>query len=192
MAKLSDLKMKNIRKVIAVDVDGEIQIVTIKNIMGAKRNKYIEEIANLIEDQNSQEEINDAIYTKLFTECTDLEIDEDVMEVLNNPTGAMLQIMREVMEMLHELQCEIMFTRLLDLNNLEESLYSQLLLLKANTISEVTKEIKGYEKNIEKNEVIRERAEKRKKLAEKKENADADLKEIEEIEKVEEIEEDDE
>ena len=181
MVTLSDLEMDEIRKVIMVDINGNLQAVTIKNLTGEKRDLYISQMKEEFENEkNSKEEINEKFFTKLFIECTDLIIDRDIMPLLDNPTGGMIKVMNEIIEILHELQCQMMLTQLMQLNIIEESLYTQLILLKTNSIEEIAKETDGYKKKLEKNEVLNNRALRKEKIEEQKREADKEEQEMEE------------
>ena len=81
--------------------------------------------------------------------CTDLEVDEPIVETLSNPSGDLLYLMRDVMDIFNELQMELLLNQYNTLNELEKLNYSQLMVLKSQKIDMITKKSKQIQNEID-------------------------------------------
>lgn len=157
MVKLSDLKLKEIRKSIDVDINGEIQEINIFNPNSEQREEIKTKIQKLTDEGKEGLVLIEDIFNDMFSELTNIVVDENIIDVLNAPTGNMLIIMQEVFEIIREIQVEIAIMNYQNLCQLESLKYSELNLLKVQHIELISKdvekvkaEIDNFKKNIKK------------------------------------------
>lgn len=150
MINLSDLKMNKIRKTFEVDINGDIQEVVIYNLLGQERNELKNKLSEVAQKGLEGTELIEEIYTDVFMNCTNIVIDDELIEVLNAPTGNILKVMQEVYDIIHEVQTEEMLEKYRTLCDLQSTEYAKLMLLKTQETLLVTEECKKVDKNIKK------------------------------------------
>ena len=106
----------------------------------------MKEMAN---NEKKDSEIAEELYTDILMYCTDLEVDEPIVETLSNPSGDLLYLMRDVMDIFNELQMELLLNQYNTLNELEKLNYSQLMVLKSQKIDMITKKSKQIQNEID-------------------------------------------
>lgn len=160
MVKLSDLKLKEIRKSIDVDINGEIQEINIFNPNSEQREEIKTKIQKLTDEGKEGLVLIEDIFNDMFSELTNIVVDENIIDVLNVPTGNMLIIMQEVFEIIREIQVEMAIMNYQNLCQLESLKYSELNLLKVQHIDLISKnvekvktEIDKFKKGVDKNGV---------------------------------------
>ena len=142
--KLSLLKLNKVRKTFKVVVDDIEEEIVVYNIMDEPRNKIVDKLLNV--EEGNEENLGKEIYETLFKECTNLEIDCDIDEILDNPRDVASLIIMELHEILHEIQLETVATKMLQLNDLENRMKAVLLEEKTSRIQEVLEDIKAIRK----------------------------------------------
>lgn len=150
MINLSDLKMNKIRKTFEVDINGDIQEVVIYNLLGQERNELKNKLSEVAQKGLEGTELIEEIYTDVFMNYTNIVIDDELIEILNAPTGNMLKVMQEVYDIIHEVQTEEMLEKYRTLCDLQSTEYAKLMLLKTQETLLVTEECKKVDKNIKK------------------------------------------
>lgn len=160
MLNLSDFKLDKIRKTIDVDINGEIQEVVIFNLIGEERSEIKNKIVELTEKGLKGNDLIEEIFTDIFIECTNIIVNEDIIDVLNAPTGNMLKILQEVYEIIHEIEVETSIESYQTLCQMEGLEYAKLSLLKAQHVQlisgecrKVENEINKFQKGVRKNDV---------------------------------------
>ena len=109
-ARLSELKQGVVRCVIPYkDVEGNDKHIEVYNIVGDRRAQILDRLAEIADAEEGQMEYTiNSYYMDLISEFTDLKIEaeDDIIEMLNNPSLAMLILKNELDEMVYELQIE--------------------------------------------------------------------------------------
>ena len=144
--KTSDLVLKPVRRVIPITIEGENTEIKIFNLLNEERMQVMDELRKVSSKEMKEKDIR-RMYKILLEKCTDLKLDGDLIEMLNSPTVELMKVQIELQEILHELECEEMISRIAELNKAESMLYAQLALKKTERIdnllqkiSELTKE----------------------------------------------------
>ena len=148
MVNLSDFKLENIRKTFDVNINGETQEIVIFNALGKDRQNIKDRLSELSQDGLEGTELVEKIYTDIFINHTNIVVDEDIIDVLNAPTGNMLKVMQEVYDIIYEIQTEMAMEKYRMLCDLESTEYAKLMLLKTQETLLITEECKKVEKNI--------------------------------------------
>ena len=109
-------------------------------------NKKIKELSN--NDKNDSE-IAEELYTDILLNCTDLEIDEPIVDMLANPTGNLLLLMRDIIDIFNELQMEMLLNQYNAINELEKLQYTQLMILKSQKVDIIKKKAEKIQDEID-------------------------------------------
>mgnify|MGYP006886766053 FL=1 len=159
--KISDFKLEKIRKEFVVDINGELEKVTVYNILNEEREEIREDLQEIIKDKNvlDAEDVED-IYNILFPVCTNIEVDEDIIDTLNNPNKDMVLILNEVREILDEIYLEVLLGQSQQLSEIEKGLILKKNLLMSEKIELLGNECKELEKEIKDMKESREEVEK--------------------------------
>ncbi len=143
--KISELKLGYIRTSIEVDFNGEKKEVTIFNLVDDKRKEVLDMMIDKQKSNLSESDFINEIMTEIFFECTDLEQDEDIIDVINAPSLGMLNVLNEINEIIHELQCELMLSKITEINRMEQLAYTNLMLAKTQNATRILENIKNLE-----------------------------------------------
>lgn len=156
--KISDLKLPRIRKVISVDVNGKTENITIFNLLGEKRGEMLGVLQDMTSDKTRlDDEDIEAIFNMLFPICTDIVIDESIVNAINNPSNTMITVINEVLEICNELYLEILYYRLREVEELEQAMMTKYILLKTKRIDMLGRDCYSLEKEIKDIERIENR-----------------------------------
>lgn len=149
MLKLSQLKLEEVRETIIVNVGEREEKINIYNLFGEQRSELLDLITKEVEDT---EGLGVKIFTKLFEYCTNLEIDEDITEILENPSEIVSRVYQSLSEILYELQMEIFVGRIANVNEATKLAMVQLMTLKSEKYLRLVAEINELGEDMEYNE----------------------------------------
>ena len=138
MPKLSQLKTERLRNVMEVVIAGKEEVIEIYNPMDDLRNELVQ---MLLDNEDVEDtELGKKLYTKLFNECTNIEVDTDLDEMLNNPSEIISLVMGELNEIVHELQVQSLSLNIMKTNELIKISLINLISTKVDTYYKITKE----------------------------------------------------
>ena len=150
--KVSDFKLEKVRKEFVVEINGELEKVTVYNILNEEREEIRLQLEDIIDGKTEHtlevEDIED-IYNVLFPVCTNIEVDENIIGVLNNPNKDMILVLNEVREILDEIYLEVLLNQSQQLSELEKGLVLKRNLLKGEKVELLAKDCKNLEEEIE-------------------------------------------
>lgn len=150
--KTSDFKLEKIRKEFVVEINGEIEKITVYNILNEEREDVRLKLEDIIDGKTEHTlDVDDIeeIYNVLFPICTNIEVDEDIIDVLNNPNKDMILVLNEVREILDEIYLEVLLNQSQQLSELEKGLVLKRNLLKGEKIELLADDCKKLEKEVE-------------------------------------------
>lgn len=143
--KISELKLGYIRTSIEIDLNGEKKEITIFNLVDDKRKEVLDMMIDKQKSNLSESDFINEIMSEILFECTDLELDEDIIDVINAPSLGMLNVLNEINEIIHELQCELMLSKITEINRMEQLAYTNLMLAKTQNATRILENIKNLE-----------------------------------------------
>lgn len=146
---ISDLELDVVRNQYDVDVFGNIEKVTIFNLLGEDRENIKKMLGGNIENGLEGNELVESVFTEVFELCTDLTLDKNVIEVINKPKLDMIKILQDVKEIVQEVIIETLLERVDMISQLEIASYTQLMILKSEKVNIINKQCKQLEKDIE-------------------------------------------
>ena len=132
--KISELKGNHLRNSFIFSIDDEIREVNVFNPTQEQRELLLNRIKELSNNDKNDSEIAEELYTDILLNCTDLEIDEPIVDMLANPTGNLLLLMRDIIDIFNELQMEMLLNQYNAINELEKLQYTQLMILKSQKV----------------------------------------------------------
>ena len=140
--KISDLKQKEVRKVIAVMLDdNKVEQVTIYNPLGEKR----KEILAMMSDYSNKTTVKDTqeLTKEIIRQLTDLKVykKDNIEDIINNPKGELLIILREINEIKTELEYEFLTQKMMEINQATINLLTARTLEKAKHLHELSLEL---------------------------------------------------
>lgn len=143
-AKLSDLKLQKVRKLIQYEINGEKKIITVFNPIGKKRLQLLEMLSSI--DKVGEENINDVadtLYRTLLKELVDIEVDMKKLTTLDKyPSLALMEINKEIDEIIFELQYEYITGQIRRANQTIISAMSGVLINKTEKINDLLEDLK--------------------------------------------------
>ena len=143
-AKLSDLKLQKVRKIIQYEINGEKKIITVFNPIGKKRLQLLEMLSSI--DKVGEENINDVadtLYRTLLKELVDIEVDMKKLTTLDKyPSLALMEINKEIDEIIFELQYEYIAGQIRMANQTIISAMSGVLINKTEKINSLLEDLK--------------------------------------------------
>lgn len=147
--KISELKGNHLRNSFIFSIDDEIREVNVFNPTQEQREILLNRIKELSNNDKNDSEIAEELYTDILLNCTDLEIDEPIVDILANPTGNLLLLMRDIIDIFNELQMEMLLNQYNAINELEKLQYTQLMILKSQKIDIIKKKAEKIQDEID-------------------------------------------
>ena len=150
-AKLSDLKLPKVRKVIQYEVDGVKKNITVFNPVGKKRLQLLEILSSVdMLGENGSKDIADTLYKTLLKELVDIEVDMKKVTTLDKyPSLTLMEMNKEIEEILFELQYEYISSQIRRANHTIITAMSGVLLNKTNKLNELLEELNAPNKEYE-------------------------------------------
>lgn len=147
--KISELKGNHLRNSFIFSIDDEIREVNVFNPTQEQREILLNRIKELSNNDKNDSEIAEELYTNILLNCTDLEIDEPIVDMLANPTGNLLLLMRDIIDIFNELQMEMLLNQYNAINELEKLQYTQLMILKSQKVDIIKKKAEKIQDEID-------------------------------------------
>lgn len=147
--KISELKGNHLRNSFIFSIDDEIREVNVFNPTQEQREILLNRIKELTNNDKNDSEIAEELYTDILLNCTDLEIDEPIIDMLANPTGNLLLLMRDIIDIFNELQMEMLLNQYNAINELEKLQYTQLMILKSQKVDIIKKKAEKIQDEID-------------------------------------------
>ena len=146
--KISELKGNHLRNSFIFSIDDEIREVNVFNPTQEQREILLNRIKEL-SNNDKNDSIAEELYTDILLNCTDLEIDEPIVDMLANPTGNLLLLMRDIIDIFNELQMEMLLNQYNAINELEKLQYTQLMILKSQKVDIIKKKAEKIQDEID-------------------------------------------
>ena len=122
--------------------------IVIFNLLDEERENFKNKIKKLNENGLKGQDLVEEIFTDIFINATNIVVDEDMIEVLNNPSEDILKVMQEVYDIIHEIELEVAIVNYQRLCQLESIEYTKLALLKAQHLKMIQDDVNKLEKEI--------------------------------------------
>jgi hypothetical protein len=138
---IKELTLDITRKVIDIEIDGKIEKIHIFNVLEENRLEVVNKLGKIQEMDITSEEMIEEMYRYLYHQFTDLELGGNIVSAIKNPNLEMLQVRREMDEILDEIQYGYQLDYLNQLNQIRNAKLYELNLKKLEEIEELEKEL---------------------------------------------------
>ena len=115
-AKLSELKLNKVRKVLKYEIDGVEKQITIYNAIGKKRENLLK-LFQIGSKLNDKDKAASMMYESILKELVDIDIDtKGFKSMFKAPSMTLLELNHIIEEILHEIQYEFITGQIRQLN----------------------------------------------------------------------------
>ena len=129
--KLSDLKLSEIRKIYYVEIEGNIEEITVYNLFGEERQQLKDIITKEMGEDTTGKDLMNLIYEKAFNLATDIEIDDELIDSINKGNKELMLIAQDVEEIVGEIVMEVLLEKQLLIEQMQSlALTKKILLVK--------------------------------------------------------------
>lgn len=140
--RIEDLKLKEVRKVISVTFeDNKTEQITIYNPLGEKRQAILELMSSYATKNtpNATQELT----KEILKELTDLKVykKNDIEDIVSNPRGELLMLLKEVNEIKTELEYEFWTRKIMEINQATINLLTAKAMEKATHLHELSQDL---------------------------------------------------
>lgn len=146
--KLSDLKLQEIRKIYYVEVEGEIEEVTVYNLFGEERQQLKDMITKEMGEDTTGKDLMNLIYEETFNLATDIEIDDDLIESINKGNKELMLIAQDVEEIVGEIVMEVLLEKQLLIEQMQSLALTKKMLLETEKLDLINRDCEKLEGEI--------------------------------------------
>lgn len=142
-AKLSELKLDKVRKILEYEIDGVKKEIVIYNAIGKKRENILSllKVGNQIDDKDKAA---DMLYKSILRELVEIDVDvKNTNSLIKTPSLTLLKLNHEIDEIMCEIQCEFIYDQMRMLNQSKVSTLTALSLNKVEEIKEEVEKVKN-------------------------------------------------
>ena len=142
-AKLSELKLNKVRKVLKYEIDGVEKQITIYNAIGKKRENLLKlfQVGSRIDDKDKAASM---MYESVLKELVDIDIDtKGFKSMFKAPSMTLLELNHIIEEILHEIQYEFITGQIRQLNATRLSAVTAISMDKVKQLQEDIEELRN-------------------------------------------------
>lgn len=146
--KLSDLKLKEIRKTYYVEVEGNIEEITVYNLFGEERQQLKDIITKEMGEDTTGKDLMNLIYEKAFNLATDIEIDDELIDSINKGNKELMLIAQDVEEIVGEIVMEVLLEKQLLIEQMQSLALTKKMLLETEKLDLINRDCEKLEGEI--------------------------------------------
>ena len=146
--KLSDLKLKEIRKTYYVEVEGNIEEITVYNLFGEERQQLKDIITKEMGEDTTGKDVMNLIYEKAFNLATDIEIDDELIDSINKGNKELMLIAQDVEEIVGEIVMEVLLEKQLLIEQMQSLALTKKILLETEKLDLINRDCEKLEGEI--------------------------------------------
>jgi hypothetical protein len=146
--KLSDLKLQEIRKIYYVEVEGEIEEITVYNLFGEERQQLKDMVTKEMGEDTTGKDLMNLIYEKAFNLATDIEIDDELIDSINKGNKELMLIAQDVEEIVGEIVMEVLLEKQLLIEQMQSLALTKKMLLETEKLDLINRNCEKLEGEI--------------------------------------------
>ena len=146
--KLSDLKLSEIRKIYYVEIEGNIEEVTVYNLFGEERQQLKDIITKEMGEYTTGKDLMNLIYEKAFNLATDIEIDDELIDSINKGNKELMLIAQDVEEIVGEIVMEVLLEKQLLIEQMQSLALTKKMLLETEKLDLINRDCEKLEGEI--------------------------------------------
>ncbi len=146
--KLSDLKLSEIRKIYYVEIEGNIEEITVYNLFGEERQQLKDMVTKEMGEDTTGKDLMNLIYEKAFNLATDIEIDDELIDSINKGNKELMLIAQDVEEIVGEIVMEVLLEKQLLIEQMQSLALTKKMLLETEKLDLINKDCEKLEGEI--------------------------------------------
>lgn len=146
--KLSDLKLSEIRKIYYVEIEGNIEEITVYNLFGEERQQLKNIITKEMGEDTTGKDLMNLIYEKAFNLATDIEIDDELIDSINKGNKELMLIAQDVEEIVGEIVMEVLLEKQLLIEQMQSLALTKKMLLETEKLDLINRDCEKLEGEI--------------------------------------------
>ena len=146
--KLSDLKLSEIRKIYYVEIEGNIEEITVYNLFGEERQQLKDIITKEMGKDTTGKDLMNLIYEKAFNLATDIEIDDELIDSINKGNKELMLIAQDVEEIVGEIVMEVLLEKQLLIEQMQSLALTKKMLLETEKLDLINRDCEKLEGEI--------------------------------------------
>ena len=146
--KLSDLKLQEIRKIYYVEIEGNIEEITVYNLFGEERQQLKDIITKEMGEDTTGKDLMNLIYEKAFNLATDIEIDDELIDSINKGNKELMLIAQDVEEIVGEIVMEVLLEKQLLIEQMQSLALTKKILLETEKLDLINRDCEKLEGEI--------------------------------------------
>lgn len=146
--KLSDLKLQEIRKIYYVEIEGNIEEITVYNLFGEERQQLKDIITKEMGEDTTGKDLMNLIYEKAFNLATDVEIDDELIDSINKGNKELMLIAQDVEEIVGEIVMEVLLEKQLLIEQMQSLALTKKMLLETEKLDLINRDCEKLEGEI--------------------------------------------
>lgn len=146
--KLSDLTLSEIRKIYYVEIEGNIEEITVYNLFGEERQQLKDMVTKEMGEDTTGKDLMNLIYEKAFNLTTDIEIDDELIDSINKGNKELMLIAQDVEEIVGEIVMEVLLEKQLLIEQMQSLALTKKILLETEKLDLINKDCEKLEGEI--------------------------------------------
>lgn len=146
--KLSKLRLSEIRKIYYVEIEGNIEEITVYNLFGEERQQLKDIITKEMGEDTTGKDLMNLIYEKAFNLATDIEIDDELIDSINKGNKELMLIAQDVEEIVGEIVMEVLLEKQLLIEQMQSLALTKKILLGTEKLDLINKDCEKLEGEI--------------------------------------------
>ena len=146
--KLSDLKLSEIRKIYYVEIEGNIEEITVYNLFGEERQQLKNMVTKEMGEDTTGKDLMNLIYEKAFNLATDIEIDDKLIDSINKGNKELMLIAQDIEEIVGEIVMEVLLEKQLLIEQMQSLALTKKMLLETEKLDLINRDCEKLEGEI--------------------------------------------
>lgn len=146
--KLSELKLQEIRKIYYVEIEGNIEEMTVYNLFGEEKQQLKDIITKEMGEDTTGKDLMNSIYEKAFNLATDIEIDDELIDSINKGNKELMLIAQDVEEIVGEIVMEVLLEKQLLIEQMQSLALTKKMLLETEKLDLINRDCEKLEGEI--------------------------------------------
>lgn len=146
--KLSNLKLQEIRKIYYVEIEGNIEEITVYNLFGEERQQLKNMVTKEMGEDTTGKDLMNLIYEKAFNLATDIEIDDELIDSINKGNKELMLIAQDVEEIVGEIVMEVLLEKQLLIEQMQSLALTKKMLLETEKLDLINRDCEKLEGEI--------------------------------------------
>lgn len=146
--KLSKLRLSEIRKIYYVEIEGNIEEITVYNLFGEERQQLKNMVTKEMGEDTTGKDLMNLIYEKAFNLATDIEINDELIDSINKGNKELMLIAQDVEEIVGEIVMEVLLEKQLLIEQMQSLALTKKMLLETEKLDLINRDCEKLEGEI--------------------------------------------